>query len=560
MKFKNKYTHILLFILSTSFIMVITFNSDKTYPKTEVTLFSDSENVLKENYNLETKSDSKYSDYTAVKAVLSDYLDWGVDDINAEHIWGNVEDATDIDEENVYTGNGIVIAFIDTGILKNYGNVHDEFIGKIVDEISILNQQIGSDATDGLGHGTHCAGIASASDNDFGIIGVAPESDLLIAKALTDEGFILNMDDIADAIDWAVNAGADIISMSIRTGGDYQTIHDAIINAYQAGVVMVAAAGNMNVDELEYPARYPEVISVGAIDWNHERSLWQNGQGSNYDELLDVVAPGSQIYSASTDNGYYTTGGTSQATPHVSGLCALMLEAQPLLSPSQVKDILRITATDLGNPGKDDEYGYGEVNAIKAVDAADLYFTDTDGDDITDTYEKYVYGTNLDEPDTDGDGLNDYHEIFTSLTDPTNADVDGDSLPDGWEIQYGLNPFIDDSQNDLDSDGLTNVQEYNLGTNPNNSDSDSDGMPDGWEITQNFNPLYFTDSTADADGDGLTNLEEYIEGTNPHLSDTDEDGYGDGYEIDPNLPYDSSDPTDPNSIPSVGGGGGGGFF
>ncbi|MHA1420215.1 MAG: S8 family peptidase [Candidatus Heimdallarchaeaceae archaeon] len=537
--------------------------------------------VALENYSFELKSDTLYSNYVGFTAILGDFLDWGVDDINAEHIWGNAEDATDIDDENVYTGNGIVIAVIDTGISKTSGNVHTEFTGKIVDEISILNQVIGSDASDGYGHGTHCAGVISARDNDGGIIGVAPESELLIAKALTNSGYILDMDDIADAIKWAVDEGADIISMSIRTGGDYEAIHDEIIAAYQAGVVLVAAAGNENDDELEYPARYYEVISVGAIDDEHERSLWPNGKGSNYDALLDVVAPGTDIYSTWTNNGYATISGTSMATPHVAGLCALMLEAQSILTPTQVRDILRITATDLGDVGKDDEFGYGEIQAVKAVDAAELYFTDTDGDDITDAYEKYVYDTDPNDSDSDNDGLTDGYEVNTSLTDPNDSDCDDDGLfdgqeintystdpwdsdsdndgcPDKWEVDNNFNPNVANGALDLDDDDLRNIDEYYIGTDPNDDDTDGDNIIDGDEVYWNLDPLDDSDADDDNDSDGYTNEEE-INGiydpqlgetfyTNPNEEDTDGDGWDDYQELNPRRVPDT-DPTDPNDHP-----------
>ncbi|GAH91583.1 unnamed protein product, partial [marine sediment metagenome] len=125
--------------------------------------------------------------------------------------------------------------------------------------------------------------------------------------------------------------------------------------------------------------------------------------GSNYGNNLDLVAPGNNIYSTYLYDQYIKLNGTSMAAPHVAGLCALILQVQPLLTNQQVKEILRITTTDLGPNGRDNEYGYGEVHAVKAVDAAELYFTDTDGDDLTDSEEKYVYYTNRFDSDTDND-------------------------------------------------------------------------------------------------------------------------------------------------------------
>jgi len=118
-------------------------------------------------------------------------------------------------------------------------------------------------------------------------------------------------------------------------------------------------------------------------------------------------------------------------------------------------------------------------------------------------------------------------------------------MPDGWEVQYGLNPLVDDSAEDLDSDGLTNLEEYLYGTDPTNPDTDGDGMPDGWEVQYGLNPLV-DDSAEDPDSDGLTNLEEYLYGTDPMNPDSDGDGWSDGIEV-----LWGSDPLDFYSTPTT---------
>jgi parallel beta-helix repeat protein len=124
----------------------------------------------------------------------------------------------------------------------------------------------------------------------------------------------------------------------------------------------------------------------------------------------------------------------------------------------------------------------------------------------------------LGESDSDFDTLYDSWEIANGL-DPYSADSDSDSLPDGWEVMYGLNPLADDAAEDLDEDGLTNIQEFILGLNPSSEDSDGDFMPDLWELENYLNPL-FNDAGLDPDGDGVSNLNEYLGGTNPHVSNT----------------------------------------
>lgn len=317
--------------------------------------------------------------------MFSDFLDWGVDDIDAEIVFGGYDGATNIGGN--YTGYGINIAILDSGIDKQTGYLHWEFVNKIAGEYDFYYGD--SNAEDGLGHGIRCAGIAGAKDNNLGIIGVAPECEFLIARIANQYELLVDATTLGQAINWSVSNGADIISMSwgfYEDPGD--TFYNSLRYAYDSGVVLVAGAGNDDTD-ISYPAIYSEVISVGAISKDHTRagypdSGWASGKASNYGSNLDVVAPGTAIYSSWLNNDYYNISGTSMACPHVAGLCALILEAQSLLTPSQVKDVLRMTATDLGPSGKDDYYGYGEVNATKAIDAAELYFTDSDGDDLTD--------------------------------------------------------------------------------------------------------------------------------------------------------------------------------
>ena len=144
---------------------------------------------------------------------------------------------------------------------------------------------------------------------------------------------------------------------------------------------------------------------------------------------------------------------------------------------------------------------------------------DTDGDGLGDGAEVMVYGTNPTTNDTDGDGLNDSYEILSLGTDPLNNDTDGDGMPDGWEVRYELNPLIFDAYDDLDGDGLSNIEEYKLGIDPSNNDTDEDGMPDGWEVRYGLNPLDPGDALIDSDGDGILNVDEYRLGLDPTRKD-----------------------------------------
>ncbi len=184
---------------------------------------------------------------------------------------------------------------------------------------------------------------------------------------------------------------------------------------------------------------------------------------------------------------------------------------------------------------------------------------DTDADQLSDGLEvlgiynpyhpdanltDYVF-TDFNNSDSDNDQLSDYEEVYGLYRpnnpganstgyvhpNPNNNDTDGDLMADWWETTYNTNPLVDDADVDYDQDGLTNYEEYLLGTNPTKSDTDDDGMPDGWEIDNLFDPLV-EDGIFDDDSDGLSNAEEYQAGTNPHNSDTDNDGMGDQWEVE----------------------------
>ena len=158
---------------------------------------------------------------------------------------------------------------------------------------------------------------------------------------------------------------------------------------------------------------------------------------------------------------------------------------------------------------------------------------DSDADGMKDCWEIYYFGNgNIYRDGTgdwDGDQLTDKEE-HDNGTNPKKIDTDNDGMPDGWEVHNGLNPLIDDTQEDPDNDKLTNIEEYNNQTLPQDPDTDQDGMPDGWEVHNQLNPL-INDSAQDYDSDGLTNVQEYINNTNPHDGDTDDDFMPDGWEV-----------------------------
>ncbi len=156
--------------------------------------------------------------------------------------------------------------------------------------------------------------------------------------------------------------------MSLGTSADIQSFHDAVIRVYNAGIVEVAAAGNSG-GAVIYPAAYPEVIAVSATDQNNQIASW-----SSRGPEIDFAAPGVSIYSTYKGSSYATLSGTSMATPHVTGVAALVLDTNVcdfdnsgICTPDEVKTRMANTAVDLGTPGKDDLYGYGLINAYRAL-------------------------------------------------------------------------------------------------------------------------------------------------------------------------------------------------
>jgi len=257
-------------------------------------------------------------------------------------------------------GTGVRVAIIDTGIDWNHPDLGANYKGGH----DFVNSD--NDPMDDNGHGTHVAGIAAAEDDDSGVVGVAPEAALYALKVLDSEGSGYWSDIIA-AIQWSVDNGMQVINMSLgasRAPSDLQTACD---NAYSAGILLVAAAGNSGNrwgygNNVIYPARYDSVIAVAATDGTDTRASW-----SSAGPAVELAAPGVGVYSTYWDNTYATKSGTSMASPHVAGTAALVMVAYPSWTNAQVRTQLQDTADDLGPAGKDNLYGYGLVDADEAA-------------------------------------------------------------------------------------------------------------------------------------------------------------------------------------------------
>lgn len=250
----------------------------------------------------------------------------------------------------------VIIAIVDTGI--DY--THEDLVGKVIQGYDFVNEDF--DPKDDHGHGTHVAGIAGAiANNGVGIAGVCPGCSLLAIKVIAADGSGENAW-IANGIANAVNLGARVINLSLGGLDRSSTMELAIKQAYQSGVLIVAASGNDGSGVTLYPAGFSEVTAVGATDQAGNRASF-----SNYGNHLEVAAPGQAIYSTLPGNRYEAWNGTSMAAPHVAGLAGLLLSKNPALTNQQVRQLMDATAQDLGPAGRDASFGYGRINAYAAL-------------------------------------------------------------------------------------------------------------------------------------------------------------------------------------------------
>ncbi|BAZ07725.1 S8 family peptidase [Calothrix sp. NIES-3974] len=273
---------------------------------------------------------------------------WGADLVNAPSVWARG-----------YTGQGIVVAVLDTGVDRNHedlsrniwsnsgeipdNGIDDDGNGFIDDVFGWNFDANNNNSLDIDGHGTHVAGTIAGGNNGFGVTGIAYDAQIMPVKVLDDNGSGTNSA-IAKGIYYAVDNGADVINLSLGGGSYSQEMENAVRYASSRNVIVVMAAGNSGGSQPIYPARYAENygIAVGAVNRNGNMADFSNRAGSK--ELTYVTAPGVNIYSTLPNNQYAAYSGTSMATPHVAGVVALMLSANPSLTDGDVRRILTDTS------------------------------------------------------------------------------------------------------------------------------------------------------------------------------------------------------------------------
>ena len=323
----------------------------------------------------ETPSPDPSQQSPGTSLTYTDTLTWNVRYVKAPNVWHTYNTSLGIHA----LGYGVKVAVLDTGIDYTHPELQKvvtwcaRYLSSGVDTYEGYNL---SYCYDGHGHGTFVTGIIAAQLNNASIAGVAPFVEVYAVKVVKDDGYG-TVYDLAKGIIEAVKGpdnvpgtsdDADVISMSISTSVDSQTLYNAITYAVGYGAVLVAAAGNKGATTPSYPAAYPEVIAVGAIDANYNVPSWSNRNP-------DIVAPGVSTVSTTRGGGIGTGSGTSYACPHVSGVVALiqalrMANGLPKLDAYKMEQLLKDTAVDLGNTGYDELYGYGLVNAYNAATKA----------------------------------------------------------------------------------------------------------------------------------------------------------------------------------------------
>ncbi|MFH1784304.1 MAG: S8 family serine peptidase [bacterium] len=332
-------------------------------------------------YSINAIPNDRYHDSKGI--IGSSYEDlWGLYKVSAPDSW------------DIETGSqDIIVAVVDTGLDRTHGDIANnlwtnqaEIAGNYIDDdnngyVDDINGwnfvDLSGNLSDGHGHGTHVSGIIAAEgNNSIGISGVCWSGRIMALRGLNDDGYGLT-GDLAKGIRYAVDHGARIINMSWGGRNVSKLVTEALDYAYEQGCVLVVAAGNSSDDASEFfPANYENAITVGATDVDDRKASF-----SNYGDMVDVTAPGYNILSLrasgtdmyndgshTVDEYYYKASGTSMATPFVSGLAALILSRNPNLTREDVELAIISSVDDIGAVGKDSSFGYGRINAYKALE------------------------------------------------------------------------------------------------------------------------------------------------------------------------------------------------
>lgn len=374
-----------------------------------------------------------------VYAVETDYAaelsrTWSVGQIRADEA-----------HDAYYFGDSIKVAVLDSGVDYQHSDLAGSFNAEELgmDFVEAVNDVDGP--MDVYGHGTHVAGSIAAVRNGLGVVGVAPNVQIVALRILDDDGVGAESRVIA-ALEWIKAYNANPLNTPIRITnnsygtGAYSSALEAAFNATAlAGVLHIAAAGNSGNlpgrgDNVIYPAKYASVVAVAAVDKNNLRASWSS-TGAD----VEISAPGVSVLSTWNDNisyldpqpylldgDYYKEGsGTSMASPHVAGVAALLMAANPVYTAEQVRQRMNETAFDLGISGRDTLYGYGLVDAYMALGLSITTNNQPIANDLMVTTDEDIpINLILTGSDVDGDIL-----IYEIVNGPSHGSLTTDTLP-----------------------------------------------------------------------------------------------------------------------------------
>lgn len=282
-------------------------------------------------------------------SVLAETVPVGVAQIKAPAGWPSSQ------------GEGMRVAVVDTGIDFTHADLKANYKGGVSFVPGATTPM------DDHGHGTHCAGTIAAAINGAGVVGVAPSAYLYAVKVLNSSGSG-TYSQIISGIDWCIQNGMHIVSMSLGGSGGSTALMSICNTAWSKGLMVVAAAGNVGApvppatSSVGYPAKYKNVIAVSAIDSANALASFSSRGGE-----VDVCAPGVNVLSTIKGGGYGTMSGTSMACPHVSGAAAVVWGSHRFAKNEEIWNLLAYYVDNLGVPGWDPNFGYGRVNVDRAA-------------------------------------------------------------------------------------------------------------------------------------------------------------------------------------------------
>lgn len=309
---------------------------------------------LKDNEAIASVEENKQRELTGDLERWSDPLlfrQWWIKESDLKNAWFSHK-----------PNRSVIVAVIDSGVDRQ----HQDLKNRLTTEgYNFFNNT--TDVKDERGHGTAVAGIIAAeSDNALGIVGGTGKAPVKVLPIrTTNEEGKTYVSDLIKAIEFAITQKVDVINISMGSPHYSEAEHRSIQKAIHAGIVVVASGGNtaLKGNAINYPAAYPEVISVGAMTQERKRASF-----STTNSTIDLVAPGHQIVTTSLNDTYVSSSGTSFSAPIVAATAALIKSESPSASVDDISTAIKKTAFDLGQTGKDNEYGHGMLQASQALD------------------------------------------------------------------------------------------------------------------------------------------------------------------------------------------------